>query len=240
MTFQHSLNPWHYFAPTTALKRRKETIIDDAPKPRQTTRLNLRRSAKRVGRNCMVLCTPPKRQLAMSEVSSEQSMEKRLREVPSSAPRLVETKGKYTFRKDIRIRDYYIPPRRTSAPSPWSSAYQCRDGFEPHDAASPKPRSMQSPSELTQISMTGHSSSVSTAESESLGGVPGADGGGSTTHPTFIQVNSSNRRCGTTRFSSPIIKSESDDGFQRWLAQGSADLNGGRSGEHTETAHEER
>lgn len=64
--------------------------------------------------------------------------ENKLKPVPRNAPRNIETKGKYTIRKGVRIRDYRVPARTTNAClSPSSSPeFQCRDGFDSKETCS--------------------------------------------------------------------------------------------------------
>lgn len=67
--------------------------------------------------------------------------ENKLKPVPRNAPRNIETKGKYTIRKGVRIRDYRVPVRATNAClSPSSSPeFQCRDGFDSKETRSDQP-----------------------------------------------------------------------------------------------------
>jgi hypothetical protein len=218
------LNPSHYISSApTSLKRRKEAIVDDDSVLRSSLRLRDRRKVSRIGQSCLILCTPPRQGLDMPQLSLPQSTEKGLREVPSSAPRLVETKGIYTFRKGIRIRDYHIPPPRFPAPGPKSSAYQCRDGFDRHDAASPSSARMRrSPprsSQCSQHSKVDSSSSTSAIESMSLEAISRTPRSDEAPRPIFGQDQDSGHECTSRDFSSPIIKQEDEDGFERWLAQ---------------------
>lgn len=56
----------------------------------------------------------------------------KLKPLPRNAPRDYETKGKFTIRKGVRIRDYRVlkPARSPHRPTLRSLEIQCRDGFE--------------------------------------------------------------------------------------------------------------
>lgn len=90
------------------------------------------------------MCTPPRRKGKLNQVPPERSSGKKLREVPPGAPRIVETKGKYTFRKGIRsIGEYRVLSPKGKTPSPRSSAYQCRDRFDRRQATGRRPMAIK-------------------------------------------------------------------------------------------------
>ncbi|KAF4970262.1 hypothetical protein FSARC_2668 [Fusarium sarcochroum] len=75
----------------------------------------------------------------------------KLTPLPAGAPRIIETKGRYTIRKGVRIRDYKLPnpvpwPR---APSSSSPQYQCRDGFDRSETSLGYPQPMIAQSRQT-------------------------------------------------------------------------------------------
>lgn len=67
-----------------------------------------------------------------SAPSDEMPPKKKFRSVPRNAPRDIETKGRFSFRKGVRIWDYKVlqtaPGSLTSPPQSLQS--QCRDGFD--------------------------------------------------------------------------------------------------------------
>lgn len=74
---------------------------------------------------------PERGKLASSTQSDDRfphTPQKRLQSVPSSAPRDTVTRGKYTFIKGVRLRDYEFP-RQGGNEAVDSAAFQCRDGF---------------------------------------------------------------------------------------------------------------
>ena len=94
----------------TLLKRRHmETIVDDEPQPRV-----VKSQSPSIGSGCSAVR------------STEQ---KKLLPVPANAPQDIERKGKYTFVKGVRIKDYRLPLARPLPAHPKTCQYQCRDGF---------------------------------------------------------------------------------------------------------------
>lgn len=100
-------------------KRRLETIVDDIPP-----------SALAKRREQTSSC-PPQRSRQQPTTAPSES---KLKQLPPNAPRDIEKKGRYTFRKGVRIRDYQVPTAGDPPPMPSSVQFQCRDGFDGHEA----------------------------------------------------------------------------------------------------------
>lgn len=81
--------------------------------------------------------TPPQ----VVKLGPESPTENKLRPLPRNAPRDIQTKGKYTIRKGVRIRDYRVPRSSTKiyvSPSN-SPEFQCRDGFDASETSFTRP-----------------------------------------------------------------------------------------------------
>lgn len=116
-------------------RRRLETIVDEGPRPEVTT------CGKRTN-------SPLKRP---KQPSTQTTPEKKLKKVPPNAPKVIERKGKYTFRKGVRIRDYRIPVAKSAPAVPWSRQFQCRDSFDGHEIPASLPRAMKKMARETQL-----------------------------------------------------------------------------------------
>lgn len=75
------------------------------------------------------------------QLSFEEPSQKKLKPIPANAPRIVEKKGRFTFRKGVRIRDYRVLDIGF-IPSPASTQFQCRDRFDDMELPGGKSQAM--------------------------------------------------------------------------------------------------
>ncbi|KAG9259186.1 uncharacterized protein F5Z01DRAFT_28772 [Emericellopsis atlantica] len=101
---------------STRKRKHIDTIVDDIPHQQRS-------HSNTSGAGCFE--TPP---------------QKALKTVPASAPKLVENKGRFTFCRGVRIRDYRMPIAKTPSTKRDNGQLLCRDRFENREVAGTSPR----------------------------------------------------------------------------------------------------
>ncbi|KAK5987919.1 hypothetical protein PT974_12055 [Cladobotryum mycophilum] len=82
-----------------------------------------------------------------SESTLQEPPKKKLRSLPPDAPRTIVKQGKFTFIKNVRIREYRLPQPKAMPSPPRSLQFQCRDGFDQNEIylGYPQPMTKSSP-----------------------------------------------------------------------------------------------
>ncbi|KAH8173354.1 hypothetical protein LIA77_07609 [Sarocladium implicatum] len=86
----------------------------------------------------------PRKRARNNDVNAERSQmtPQGSQPVPKSAPRDTVIRGRFTFIKGVRLRDYHLPHADRRPPMPRDAAFQCKDGFSEHEAVLGYPRPM--------------------------------------------------------------------------------------------------
>lgn len=210
--------------PRTGIGKRTETIVDDTLKARRSK--GIVRTV--VDQSSTVMRTPPRQKGKLNQVPPERSSGKMLREFPPGAPGLVETKGKYTFRKGIRsTREYRILPPKAKVISPRSPAYQCRDGFDRHQATDRRPRTTKKVLRISKQQLEEQPVSFEPRSATSLDESPALGewrfGGKVCTDSAPKPTSTAPAETNFPDNKPPVIKQEHDNGFEVWFAEGIED-----------------